>query len=334
MPGYVAPIPETPNVPKDYSLPSFGTQSPTTSGFSSGAFLSAFLNVIYSATFKGYGATGGGDYWFDPASFEDDGLVDPISNLKDKRIIIHHGQYDDIVPVTAAIKNAEFWRNKVGLSDDQLNDDYVGINNGHTYPSAFYYYFVENLENSYPNYDFSVSVICWLYPDLGCQDSGIPSRGGSAFNVIEKAGYTGTLKTFSQEEFCVKYAKQSCLDIYMSSEGHYYVPKKCEDPNSNCKLHFVLHGCGLTAMNYGTGYMRTLTMFELADKFGIVLIMPSAHNYDNGGTLYGCWNTNGYVGLGLNYMTKDNLQFQVMKAFADRLMAQHNYVPNSNFLAH
>ena len=63
-------------------------------------------------------------------------------------------------------------------------------------------------------------------------------------------------------------------------------------------------------------------MFELADKFGIVLLIPSANNFDNGETLTGCWNTNGYLGTGHIFMTKDNPQMKVYKGMLDRLMGE------------
>lgn len=328
MPSDVIPVPEKPEVPVEYALPSFGTQFPTTSGFSSGAFLSAALNIVHSATFKGYGGTGGGAYFWDPEVMAKMGKIDPLSNLMDKRVILHHGINDTTVEVKEGYINADFWQNAIGLSEDQLNVDYLGTDNGHTVPSIYHEgYGVENLSENYPGYDWSVSVICWLYPDLNCLDSGIPSRGGSALNVISKAGFTGELKTFSQEEFCYEYADQTCSDIYMSPEGHYYVPEICADKNSNCKLHFVLHGCTLTALNVGTEYMTRLTMFELADKFGIVMVIPSSHNYELGYDLSGCWNNEGYLGTGFSAGTQDNPQFKVIKGMVDRMMAPYNYVP-------
>merc|ERR1712176_1007844 len=325
-------------IPKTRKLPSLRVHSPTSSGFSSGCYMSSLLNVVHSATMKGFGCLGGGPYgaYYNYKYYNDQGLIDNISNLQDKRVIIQHGTQDEYTAYEQAVTNRDWWKNEIGIPENQINDDYLGIDAYHNVPSAFYgptgpgtgclsfenEYSVVNCASKYPDYDSSVASICWLYPDLNCFNSGVPSSGGKASNVVSKGNYNGWLTEFSQEEFCLTYTGNTCEKIYMSKTGHIYIPNQCIASNGNCKLHLVLHGCGLTAMNYGTEYMKRLTMFELADKFGIVLLIPSANNFENGESLTGCWNPNGYLGTGTIFMTGENPQLKVFKGMIDRLMGE------------
>ena len=59
---------------KDYPLPPMGADpnTITISGFSSGAFMSTNLNVIYSSFIKGAGLVSGGPYgWYDQLKEEE-----------------------------------------------------------------------------------------------------------------------------------------------------------------------------------------------------------------------------------------------------------------------
>ena len=104
----------------NFSLPSLGADSNTSivAGFSCGAYMATNLNVIHSDTFKGAGMISGGPYlaekyypfggldmhFFsdyernsdyvtplvtaDAQQFSNDGLIDPIDNLKNMPIYI------------------------------------------------------------------------------------------------------------------------------------------------------------------------------------------------------------------------------------------------------
>jgi len=313
-------------------LPDFraDSNSPTTSGFSSGAYSSTLLHSIYSERIFGIALTGGGPaYWNEysaiHANLAQNDKVDNPLFMKQSRVFIQHGINDDVVNISEGYKAKEFYEKYVGLVEGQNLKTVFDMNALHVYPSNKYG-LVDNDCNvrgspwavNNCNYDMSTDMITFLYPDL---DKSIQvSKTPNASKNLAK------LKEFSQEEFCQLSAK-NCLEIHMSSTGYYYAPPNCYRNNSNCKVHMSIHGCTLSHENVGTGYMERIGMIEVADAYDIIMIFP--HNKfdrpeDNlayGDDLGGCWNTHGYLGV-KDYRTRDNPQMKALFGMLLRAMGE------------
>ena len=311
-PTFSTSAPLTPPV-QNLQLPRLNGNSPTTSGYSSGCYSSTLIMAIYSKTIKGIGCTGGGpgvqDDWALPMLHQEaaQGKIDHPDNMKDARVMIHHGSADQIVNIEQGYKMYAFYQS---IMNDESQIKAVFDDVGHDYHSDKYSgWGVIN-----QGYDFSKDLITHIYPDL---DKNLQTAGASP-NINE-----GKLKEFSQEEFCQEVA-DSCKDIHMASIGYYYAPEQCL--GGGCKIHIAIHGCTLTHENpvIGTNYMRRIGMIEVADLYGIVVLFPHTkweRPVDNpywGDGLQGCWNTFGYLNK-YYYRSYENPQYKVFMKMIERL---------------
>jgi len=86
---------------------------------------------------------------------------------------------------------------------------------------------------------------------------------------------------------------QTGLDRY----GYVYYPYTCIDEMStNCNLHVVFHGCGQSAENIDTYFVRNSGWVQYAAENHMIVLFPqvsSSTKYNPGG----CWN---------NYYTSEN----------------------------
>lgn len=55
---------------------------------------------------------------------------------------------------------------------------------------------------------------------------------------------SGTFTTFDQREFFPDYDYETHESFVDRENGYLFVPNACADTTANCRVHFVLHGCG------------------------------------------------------------------------------------------
>jgi hypothetical protein len=128
------------------TLPALGAITPSISGFSSGAYMSTQLQVIFSKLFKAVGVMAGGPYGCIPVFGVDDvcggngdhayrmdietlieyalgyaskGLIDPISNLKEAEVWAESTTLDMLVNERVVAKVLDFYR-AVGVPEHRL----------------------------------------------------------------------------------------------------------------------------------------------------------------------------------------------------------------------
>lgn len=288
--------------PKSKLAAKLDPNSVTVGGISTGgAFASQFL-VAYSSLVKGAGIFAAATnycFYFYNASLtckdfpeevdldsliiqtrilEDLGEIDATNNLATAQVFISHGLKDATVnPGFAQLTKNYF---ELWLADsthlsmlDDLPANHAVMTNGRGSECGIANppLFVEDC-----GYESIEAMFNHLYDGM---------KPTNAFGH-----WTGTIGTFSQNEYFRSYASQGDL-------AYYYVPKICEeDVDANCLLHVYFHGCTMSATDIGTQFFLQSGLLEMADANNIVLILPQLKSDASVGNPYGCWNWNGYLG--------------------------------------
>ena len=154
-------------------------------------------------------------------------------------------------------------------------------------------------ENTYPEL-----MIGFLYDTLG-YDSIV--EGQDVRQDRDEA--LGTFTQFDQREFYPDYIdwnNQSYKDgaFYGRQNGWIYTPTACQgDGSENCRVHFVLHGCGAWARNMAqSGYN------DLAAANDIIMVYPDVR----------CWDNEGDIDAD-NFDTNTGIVQSAIKAMVDRV---------------
>lgn len=239
------------------------------------------------------------------------GLIDPVSNLKNEPIYLWSGFIDYTVqqPVMNSLKSfysglganvfqydsnflaAHGWESPYGpLSCYLQSTPYVigcdqGSNqiNGPVYGSPGY---------GTP-YD---SEAVWLTKFLG------------KLNPKNTGTLKGTFLTFNQNQFA---PGNNAAAISMDNTGYAFVPADCA-AGASCKLILALHGCSQSYSAVGTTFIQTAGINQWADtNHAIVLYPQTIATAATGPNPLGCWNWWGYLN-DPNYATKSGAQVQTL----------------------
>ncbi|MDE1714211.1 PHB depolymerase family esterase (plasmid) [Chromobacterium amazonense] len=323
-------------------LPPLGADSAqnTVSGLSSGAFMAAQFSVANSASVAGAGIVAGGPFYcaglvrmngverflitattqcmrplgdapsgalaFQAAQrFADQGLIDPVDNLKRQRLYIFTGAADNIVLSKVVAQTLAFYKS-AGVPDSQVR--YVNnVNAGH-------------------------ALITANPGDLACSANAAPNLNNCGFvqswDILRQlygqlktpaSKLSGQLKDFDQSEFAQK-GYTGLSDI-----GHVYIPAVCA--KESCRVHVVFHGCTQEDSNsIGNRFYTTTGYNELADSNRIVVLYPQIRA-DSERNPQGCWDFWGYSGKDPtepNYYAKNAPQMSAIRAMLDRLNSPRN----------
>lgn len=91
----------------------------------------------------------------------------------------------------------------------------------------------------------------------------------------------GTFQTFDQLEFFPDDTNWQSRDFKDREEGLIYIPNQCKDQSSsNCRVHFVLHGCN----GHGRGFANQ-GYNDLAITNDIIMVYPETRCWDNHGNI-------------------------------------------------
>ena len=177
-------------------------------------------------------------------------LIDPVSNLYNRRIYLFTGITDDVVGVPPMDKHRE----QLSVFADPEKLTYVLCGGAsHTFPTD------SNAPGNSPcsqtaspyisncGYDGAGEVLKWMYGDLAARNDDT---------------LTGHVLDFDQSGSFVAEA--------MASTGYMYVPKACQDGHL-CKLHVALHGCRQSAGFIGTTFVNNTGYNKWAGKSSLCL---------------------------------------------------------------
>jgi poly(3-hydroxybutyrate) depolymerase len=317
------------------ALPALGADPAQTSvsGLSSGAFMAVQYQVAYSANVVGAGVVAGGPYycaaglghvadaiaicmgmvpsappnpalmWSAAKEFAATSQIDPLSNLRTRRIYVFSGTKDTIVQQQAVDATVEFFR-LAGVPD--ANISYVNtVPSGHALIA--------------PNFGNSCSANSTPYINH-CQVNGHAYDQAGAllahiYGPLEPRVPTpaGKLIAFNQREF-------ADAATGLADKAYVYVPSACAPAGAACKIHVAIHGCKQSAKVVGKDFYTGSGYNNWADNNKLVVLYPQVDASTLPYNPNGCWDWVGYTGL--NYALKSGGQMMAIKAMVDRLTSR------------
>jgi poly(3-hydroxybutyrate) depolymerase len=300
----------------------------TVSGLSSGAFMAVQLQVAYSGSIAGAGIVAGGPYYcaignvffagicmgqvafFPPSpsvmvgyakAFAAAGAIDPLANLKTRRVYVFSGTNDSVVKQPAVDATVEFFK-RVGVSDAHLayvNDVPAGhaviapaVGNGCAANETPY---ISHCTVDGKAYDQAGAILQHLYGSLQ-QPAPAPP--------------TGKLVPFKQRSY-------AAASTGMAETGFVYVPTACAAAGSHCRVHVALHGCVQSVQSVGQRFVAEAGYNRWADGNKLLVLYPQVDKSTAPDNEYGCWDWWGYTGK--NYADKSASQMKAIIAMVKRL---------------
>lgn len=320
------------------------------SGLSAGGYLANQFFVAYSGIMSGVGVFAGGPYgcargslWkavkdcmarpdhLTPEAMSDlvhnaqalarDHRIDPLENLKSKKIFLFAGQSDQTVR-PAVVDRVYDWYRQIGVPESSIHYQ-KGIVAGHAMPTMNYGNKCEEASRppwiSACNYDGAGEVLKQIYGTLN------PAR--------PKAKLDGRLIEFAQKAYVdpepmnrEDLAEQTGLNEF----GYVYVPRSCLDGRV-CRIHVVFHGCRQVynqdpedidpakgGVVFGLQMILHAGYNEWADTNQIIVLYPQAQKTK--ANPRGCFDWWGYLGGPPNgYLTREAPQMKATRAMMNAL---------------
>lgn len=173
--------------------------------------------------------------------------IDPISNLANRQIFLASGTADPTVGLNP-MNQLDFQLSNFYDLEKFTFDTIDGA--GHTFPTDF-----DSPGNAPCNvgsqspfisncgYDGAGEVLKWMYGSLQPRNDG---------------ELTGTLVEFDQADALGAQG--------MAASGFAYIPERCEDGGTVCKLHVALHGCRQDPTHIGMAFVENTGYQKWAGK--------------------------------------------------------------------
>jgi poly(3-hydroxybutyrate) depolymerase len=322
----------SPTVAAPPNLPAYGADPRQTSvsGLSSGAFMAVQLQVAYSRSIIGAGVVAGGSYYcaanneffsgicmgqvpfFPPnpmlmanaaKDFANAHLIDPLSNLRKRRIYVFSGTDDIIVRQPAVDATVSFFQ-QVGVRNDNLK--YVSkVPAGHAVItpsfgndcSANAAPYISHCTVGSVGYDQAGAVLQQIY--------------GALSPRVDTP--TGQIVIFNQRAY-------AAAATGMADTAYLYVPQSCTASGAHCKVHVAIHGCAQASESIGDQFYTDTGYNNWADNNHILVLYPQVNKSASPSNPEGCWDWWGYTGG--NYANKSSPQMKAIVAMVDRLAQQ------------
>ncbi|MDQ3059219.1 MAG: PHB depolymerase family esterase [Pseudomonadota bacterium] len=310
------------------SLPAYGANARQTSvsGLSSGAFMAGQMQVAYSGSIIGAGVVAGGPYYcaannlfftsicmgqtfLSPnpylmvnaaRDFAKSGLIDPLSNLSQRRIYVFSGTDDTIVRQPAVNATVSFFK-EVGVLPSRLKYEHK-LPAGHALITPSYgndcaananpYISHCNIANQ--GYDQAQAILQHIYGPL----------------QPRAATPSGRIVSFDQRAY-------ASAATGMADTGFVYVPQSCTAAGASCKVHVALHGCKQSAESVNDQFYTRTGYNNWADTNKVLVLYPQVNKSTTPFNPEGCWDWWGYTGK--DYAQKSGVQMKAIKAMVDHL---------------
>ena len=121
----------------------------------------------------------------------------------------------------------------------------------------------------------------------------------------------GEYLTFSQKEFYPETTDWDSKEFSGRENGYVYIPNQCKDASSNCRVHFVLHGCG------GKPNLRYKQYNGIAVTNDIIMVYPDTR----------CWDSGGLIDPE-NYKTNNGIVHKALKSMLERVTRESDNPTN------
>jgi hypothetical protein len=312
--------------PPTLSVYGADAQQISVSGLSSGAFMAVQLQVAYSRSFIGSGVIAGGPYYcaannvlfagicmgqvnfFPPnptlmvdaaKSFAAARLIDPLGNLRKRRIYIFSGTDDSIVRQPAVDAAVSFFK-RLGVKGEKLK--YVNnIRAGHAVItpnhgnecSANAAPYISHCSIGSEAYDQAGEVLRHIYGPLNPRVD-VP---------------VGQIVAFNQRAYATSATG-------MADTGYLYAPRSCI-AGTSCRIHVALHGCAQSVESVGKQFYTDTGYNNWADSNNILILYPQVNKSTIPFNPQGCWDWWGYTGK--NYAFKSSAQMKAIVAMVKKL---------------
>ena len=313
------------------SLPAYGAnpQQTSVSGLSSGAFMAVQMQVAYSGSIIGAGVVAGGPYYcaannlfftgicmgqtfLSPSAylmanaakdFAQARLIDPLSNLSQRRVYVFSGTDDSIVRQPAVDATVSFFQ-QVGVKPGRLQY----VNNmpaGHAVITPNYGNdcaanaapYISHCSVGDEGYDQAQAILQHIYGPLNPR--------------VDTP--TGKIVSFDQHAY-------ASAATAMADTGFLYVPQSCSATGANCKVHVAIHGCLQSAESVGDQFYTDTGYNNWADNNKLLVLYPQVNKSVIPSNPEGCWDWWGYTGA--NYAYKSGPQMKAIKAMVNHLVKQ------------
>lgn len=283
------------------------SRAATSSGISSGAFMSIQLQVAFSNLFHGAGSFAGGIYacaesdvtqaqnlcmenpqkldaqkYIELAQkLESQSLIDPLSNLKSIPIYLFAGTKDSTVRMEASVRSKEFFQA-------------FGANIQENFSLAS--------EHGLPTINFGNECDHKSAPWLQkCQVDGAGLMLSFLYSDLQtptEDAVESNLQSFDQTPFIAS-------GDGLEKIGFIYIPTECRhNTNPDCRLHVALHGCSMSPNYINDAFIRHGGYNRWAEKNHLVILYPSVGASELNPR--GCWDWFGYTGP--DYFNKKSRQ--------------------------
>lgn len=293
----------------------------TVSGISAGGFMANQMHIAHSDMIQGAAMLASGPYFCSRANiltalsecmnrpqaipsgssffmtakkFEDLGLIDSLTNLKDDKIFFLSGRFDQTVMPQVVDENVAFYQ-AAGLKQNAIK--YVSnFPVGHALPTLNYGNRCETPSQS-PwisscDYDSAKDLLQHLFGNLN-QPTKLKQKNFFQFHQPRAPS--------------------------MNDKGYAYIPSSCQQ-GQTCELHVSFHGCRQTVSLIGETYFKNTGLNEWAETNNIVVVYPQVDVDEWLGNPRGCWDWWGYSGV--NFATKDGQQISSIKKIIDSFVDQ------------
>ncbi len=289
----------------------------TSSGVSSGAFMSVQLHIAHSQTFSGAASIAGGVYWCSQgdsqiaqsdctsspkttspdaplkkvSELEASGLIDETTDMQDDRVLLFSSDKDTVVNAKNSVRLNEFYKALMPAAQIKVDENHEAA---HGFPTLSYgnpcgLGFSPWLLKC--NYDMAAEILSWmLNKTLDAKVAMVPEN----------------LKEFSQTPFI-----DAQTPLY--KKGWIYIPTSCAKGES-CALHVALHGCMMTPDSIQDKFVKNAGYNEWAEANHVVVLYPQSIAVTKVNP-YGCWDWFGFTGQ--NFMTQKAPQIKAIKAMVD-----------------
>ncbi|CAH1780438.1 unnamed protein product [Owenia fusiformis] len=289
------------------------------SGMAAGAAMAVQLHVAFSQTFRGVGTFAGVPYFCakgnelnainicmgapqnisvpeliaEVNNASSSGRIDNLVGMSEDGMFMYHGGEDTVILPDAVDMLQDFYIEFGGSSRVQIITD-----GGHGMPT-------DNYGNACGSSSSPFINNCGLNGAFECLDH--------IHEDIQAPSVTpsGVFQEFQQTEF---------VDGAISFEdaGYMYVPSRCVNKTTACKLHIALHGCSQGREAIGDVYARNAGYNEVAESNNIIVLYPQVRSSVLLGNPNGCWDWWGYEDnafIALEYRTSycQHLHFSGVK---------------------
>lgn len=298
----------------------------TVSGLSSGGYMATQFQLAHSDWVKGIGVFAGGPYYCAKgdittalaqcvnkiegsvdleainkqiALYESEGKIAAISNMKDAKVWLFHGNQDTrVIAQVSDLLHQQYqsWTDTNNIA--YVNDKPMA----HVFPTQSNGINCMKSESPFIgncDYDAAGAMLNHLIDDLSVPDDAI---SGQVYSLDQHAIAGDNAKT-------------------LASEGFVYVPESCAQ-GTECRAHISFHGCNQYADAVGDAYTTQTGINEWADDNNIVVLYPQTKK-----SLFmplnpqGCWDWWGYASS--DYANREGDQIKAVKQLLTSLNNQH-----------